>query len=331
MNALKRFVLALCCMLLAQDALAHGSVTAEGDLCLIRIGYFTAHFKIFQPQLSREKEFCEDLPRAGESVFVMDYVHQGLAAVPIEFRIIRNTTGLGRFARVADVQALGDLDPLTVFHQEPVIERGVFTVLHEFPDTGEFLGIVSVRNPENGALYEAVFPFSVGYNDWGLWPLIVVLAALAQLGFWVSTGGWTRWRANRERRKGQSQIAMLLPLLLLFGAAAPEERVFVSDGGTLRASYTSDVLPLPLNAIHAWTLHLERRDGISLENATVTVDGGMPAHNHGLPTVPAVTADLGNGDYRVEGLRFHMQGDWVLRVVVDYDGMRDTIRIPLTL
>jgi hypothetical protein len=37
----------------------------------------------------------------------------------------------------------------------------------------------------------------------------------------------------------------------------------------------------------------------------------MPAHGHGMPTRPEVTADLGDGDYRVEGMAFQMGGYWI--------------------
>jgi hypothetical protein len=331
MKAAQLVILLLLCALHAPTLRAHGSVTAEGDLCLIRIGFYTAHFKVFQPQRSGEREYCEDLPAAAESVFVMDYVHQGLAEIPIEFRIIRNTTGLGRFARLDDVLALGDLDTLTVFHQSPVLEPGVFTALHDFTDNGDFLGLVSVRHPETGELYEAVFPFSVGFRGWGLLPLFVALALAAQALYWLSTGGFARLRLRYfGTREAHARVVTLLPLLLLMGAAAPLQH-WESDSGALRASYTSDVAPPPLNRMHAWTLHLETREGIPVEHAELSIDGGMPAHNHGLATAPAVTAYLGNGDYRVEGLRFHMQGDWELRVTVQHDGRSDRIVIPLKL
>lgn len=331
MKAARFLMLLLFCVFHAPLLRAHGSVTAEGDVCLIRIGFYTAHFKVFQPQRSGEREYCEDLPAAGESVFVMDYVHQGLADVPIEFRIIRNATGLGRFARLDDVTALGDLDALTVFHQPAVREPGVFTVLHEFTGDGEFLGLVSVRHPDTGELYEAVFPFSVGAQGWGLVPLFVALAVLAQLLYWKSTGLFMLRRLQPfATRSPHARVMMLLPLLLLMGAAAPP-RQWESDSGALRASYTSAVEPVPLNRMHSWTLHLETADGKPLDDADVSVDGGMPAHNHGLATAPAVTAYLGNGDYRVDGLRFHMQGEWELRITVRHAGTTDRIVIPLSL
>jgi hypothetical protein len=329
MSAVRFLLLYLCC-LLSPSLLAHGSVVAEGDLCLIRIGFYTAHFKIFQPQSSGAREYCEDLPEAGESVFVMDYVHLGLGQVPIEFRIIRDTTGLGRFARLDDVLKLGDLEPLTVFHQSPVLEPGVFTVLHNFPEEGAFLGVVSVRHPETGELYQAVFPFSVGARGWGLLPLFAALAVLAQAGYWASTGGFARWRARRKSIAANEHVRImaLLPLLLLMGAAAPQS--WTSTSGKLHASYVSDTLPIPLNRIHTWTLHIETTDGDPIENAQVSVEGGMPAHLHGLPTAPVVS-DAGSGDYRIEGLRFHMQGAWELTVNIEQAGASDTIVIPLSL
>ena len=80
------------------QAEAHGGVVADGDLCIIGISYLQAHFKIYQPLIDGHEEFCEDLPNATESVFVMEYMHDELARVPIEFRIIHDVTGKGRFA-----------------------------------------------------------------------------------------------------------------------------------------------------------------------------------------------------------------------------------------
>ena len=150
---------------------AHGSITADGDLCVIQIGFYRAHFKIFQPDTSQAEEFCEDIPDFGESIFVMEYLHQGLGAVPIDFRIIKNVTGLGLFAGLDDVEAISDIEAATVFYQGPVIESEVFTVIHEFQDSGDYVGIVTARHPETDQLYTAVFPFQVGYTRFGLLPL----------------------------------------------------------------------------------------------------------------------------------------------------------------
>ena len=125
-----------------------------------------------------------------------------------------------------------------------------------------------------------------------------------------------------------------LPLLLvLLGAlaAADDDASWLTRSGIYRISYRSELSPIIINRIHAWIIHVETADGEAVSGATISVSGGMPLHNHGLPTVPRMTHELGDGDYQVEGLRFHMNGDWELRVTVDAGGRRDTVIIPLTL
>jgi len=130
---------------------------------------------------------------------------------------------------------------------------------------------------------------------------------------------------------------LLLPVLALVAALPVKTALGQEDSGWLtrsgyyRVSYTSRLQPIPINRIHAWIVHVESADGVPLEGATISVSGGMPLHNHGLPTEPRMTRSLGNGDYLLEGMRFHMQGEWELNVTVEVEGRRDTVVIPLTL
>jgi len=48
--------------------------------------------------------------------------------------------------------------------------------------------------------------------------------------------------------------------------------------------------------------------------AAFSVTGGMPDHGHGLPTQPKVTQYLGEGRYLLEGVKFNMGGEWMLRL-----------------
>lgn len=98
-----------------------------------------------------------------------------------------------------------------------------------------------------------------------------------------------------------------------------------SEAGTYLASYTPATEPLPLNQLHSWTLHLMTADGQPVENATITVDGGMPGHGHGLPTQPEVKEYLGDGNYRVDGLRFNMPGAWVLNFHIEAADQTDEV------
>ena len=60
-----------------------------------------------------------------------------------------------------------------------------------------------------------------------------------------------------------------------------------SDNGLYRVSYTASNGTIPVNQMHEWTLHVESADGTPVEDATITVDGDMPQHGHGLPPVHA--------------------------------------------
>jgi hypothetical protein len=99
----------------------------------------------------------------------------------------------------------------------------------------------------------------------------------------------------------------------------------LSDTGLFRVSYSSDPTSPPLNQIHTWTIHVETADGKPVEKAVITVNGGMPQHGHGLPTSPQVTEDLGNGDYRVEGMKFQMPGWWDVRFNITANGQSDNV------
>ncbi len=176
-------VSALLLTLLASPRVAaHGSVADEGDACLIRFGFYSAHFSIFQPRTREHDEFCEDIPDVTETVFVMEYQHRSLSEVPIDFRIIRNDRFQRRFVRWEDIEALPDLEPLTVFHQSlPPQADGVLSVMHVFDEPGEYIGIVTAPHPDGRAEYQAVFPFRVGSRWQDHWPWAIAGLALVLL------------------------------------------------------------------------------------------------------------------------------------------------------
>ena len=178
----------------SQRAEAHGGVVADGDICIIGISYLQAHFKIYQPLIDGHEEYCEDLPNATESVFVMEYMHDELARVLIEFRIIHDVTGKGRFANWQDVEEINDLDAVTVFYQAPVIEPDVFTVIHDFNEDGDYIGIVKAIPESGNREYVAVFPFEVGYTGLAYWPFFIAAVFLIQLLYLWMSGRLSRWR-----------------------------------------------------------------------------------------------------------------------------------------
>lgn len=100
--------------------------------------------------------------------------------------------------------------------------------------------------------------------------------------------------------------------------------VRTTDKAAFQVEYTSDLAPLAVNKFHTWVLQVTTPDGKPVTGATVVVDGGMPLHNHGLPTAPEVT-ELGAGDYRVEGMKFQMSGHWTVTVKVDAGELQDAV------
>ncbi|WP_339858400.1 hypothetical protein [Pseudohongiella acticola] len=165
----------------SRPAYGHGSVVDEGDACVIQFGFYSAHFSIFQPGTSDHDNFCEDIPNAGDSVFIMEYRHDSMRQVPLEFRIMRNNSELGRFIRWQDIDAMpaSELSADTVFLESlPPQPDGVARVMHRFDSTGDYIGIVSIPHPSEDILYHAVFPFRVGASAWSNWPWGLPVLAL---------------------------------------------------------------------------------------------------------------------------------------------------------
>lgn len=314
-------------LLFVPAAWPHGGVVEEDDVCIINIGVLKAHFKIYLPRDRGQVQFCEDLPLAGESVFVMEYLHPALNTVPVDFRVIRNTTGLGRFAEFRDIEGLGDLDPLTVFHPPPQRSPGVYTTLHRFETPGDYIGIVRTTLPGSDTVHTAVFPFKVGGHRWSWLPLPV----LALLGL--------QWAWRRLGRHGKRRLATVALVVSMGAGAAPAQAgTATGQAGRIELEYASDPNPPVINRMHDWTLRLRDRDGQPLDECDVAVSGGMPAHDHGLPTQPRVrpaagedSGDMTEGGYRLEGLRFHMPGAWVLQFDIDCGAVHDTVAVALEL
>lgn len=121
-------------------------------------------------------------------------------------------------------------------------------------------------------------------------------------------------------------------LIFMTGTAfAVEPAQWLSEGGSYKVSYQSSITPVEINRIHEWVLHVETGDGAVVEGAEITIEGGMRVHDHGLPTRPRVTAYLGDGNYRVQGVRFHMAGEWQIVVTIRIDGHVDSAEIELEL
>ena len=113
----------------------------------------------------------------------------------------------------------------------------------------------------------------------------------------------------------------LAPVLVagssLFGAVESTMPDLVGTSGDgYSVEIFSQLSPLEINRIHSWYIEITGVDSTPVSNAQITVTGGMPDHDHGLPTQPQVTDEVGDGTYLLEGMRFHMPGKW--QIVIDF-------------
>src|ERR1035437_5722909 len=156
----------LATVLLTSAAYAHGGVGMQDNRCVLRIGPDLMFFTGYQPQNSRD-EFRDDIPSIGQTVVALDMQDTELRNMLTEIRLIKDD---GTHTRMNGLPVLTDsemaskevLDPVTISYLPPKkYPTGTLTFEHTFPETGKFIGIVTVQN-EHGQTYVSQFPFSVG-------------------------------------------------------------------------------------------------------------------------------------------------------------------------
>lgn len=108
------------------------------------------------------------------------------------------------------------------------------------------------------------------------------------------------------------------------GAGLTENRLF-------RVSFTSELDPIVINTIHTWIIHVEDINGQPVTGAEISIDGGMPEHDHGLPTRPQVNRNSERGSYSAEGMKFHMNGWWTVVMTITNGDISDHIAFDLNL
>ncbi len=151
-----------------EQAVAHGGLSMDKDICKVQLGSYSMHFTGYQPEVSGSKEFCEDIPETGETVVVLDAIDAALREMPIEVRILRDT---GEY---------NDIEAATVLHLAPRrYPTGSVSFEHRFDHPGKFIGLVTAG--ENGE-YVSRFPFSVASSR-SVYEKYLLILAVPLLGF----------------------------------------------------------------------------------------------------------------------------------------------------
>ena len=158
----------LCLLMLAigasfsTEVQAHGGLALAEDMCRLTIGPYNMHFTGYQPDNSRNKEFCEDIPATGRTVVVLNYMEDALRPLTTEVRVIRDTG------------SEQDLQAITVLHlPAKVYPAGTVNFEYNFDKPGKFVGLVTVGGPKE---LVSRFPFSVGETKIWLPPSYFLIA-----------------------------------------------------------------------------------------------------------------------------------------------------------
>jgi hypothetical protein len=148
-------------------------------------------------------------------------------------------------------------------------------------------------------------------------------------------------RTPRAVRAGTPRRALWGALAALAIAAAPAGRAatvpppgcplppaagrVLADGAVQAAWAVIDAPAIALGEHFSLRVQACPADAVLLR-----VDASMPAHRHGMNYRPSITP-LGPGAWRVDGLLFHMRGDWELVLALRHGDRLHTLRDPVVL
>ncbi|ESY76154.1 MAG: auxin-binding protein [Mesorhizobium sp.] len=139
---------------------------------------------------------------------------------------------------------------------------------------------------------------------------------------------------------GLGLAALLVSILAVVYLTAPHSalpagpdvsRTRNSDNGLFTASFSPERGVVRQGELESWLLTLKTKAGVPVEGAAIAISGGMPLHNHGLPTSPQATDYLGDGRYRIEGVKFTMSGWWQLHFAISATAGSDTVLFNVVL
>ena len=141
------------------------------------------------------------------------------------------------------------------------------------------------------------------------------------------------WYMSRRRKRSHGSALLLLAMIGLPNAdvIAAELGPVASRDGHFLVRLVPAIDPLRINTLHSWTLVVTTADEQPVSGADIRIEGGMPEHDHGLPTAPRVSDADSEGHYIARGMRFHMSGAWVLVIDIDNGKHQDRVVLPLTL
>lgn len=148
----------------------------------------------------------------------------------------------------------------------------------------------------------------------------------------MAFNGSARQRGRRATALGRP-IAIWLATVVL-AVAAPDATAQPinarSEGGALLLRIAGADMLAKLNHWLTWDIRLATSDGKPVADASITLTGQHRYARNPLPTTPQVVPGASDGEYRIEGLRLHIPGEWRLVFDIDFKQIRDRITLDVT-
>jgi len=123
---------------------------------------------------------------------------------------------------------------------------------------------------------------------------------------------------------------LALPLIFAVECSAASEAISIeSEGKRFHVRLTGLGRTEQTNHLHGFDLFLATIDDRAVVGASITLTGKRRYSPNPLPTSPQVRPGPADGSYRVEGLRFHMSGEWRLVFAIEFEQIHDRVTLDI--
>ena len=122
-SAVATCILVLTCY--ASTALGHGKVSLDEDPCTRQVGLSMIHLTAYQPQHDKTKEYCTEIPLAGDTYLVVDLIDSDLRNMPVGLKVFQGDTQEGD----AITQIKADYHPDGVISGIGRLDKGLYSVV----------------------------------------------------------------------------------------------------------------------------------------------------------------------------------------------------------
>jgi hypothetical protein len=188
-GARRLFLACLALVPAAPAALAHGDLQMEGRVCRLKAGPFQFRLTGYQSATGPGREFCEDIPRTGQTVMVFESTGLPADATTIDIRILRDMGQRPEQDSLADVVAV---------KTGATPRGGGVSIELDFTERGRYVGVFTIRGGDR--VYAGRFPFTVGAVKAGQFVQYALEAAVLTVLLAFAARFARRTRKIRRRR-----------------------------------------------------------------------------------------------------------------------------------